>query len=148
MARSSDQPVTAAAIRPVQGKRQSGKSALPQRLRHAPAFLRAFAARLGAALAMIHVVLSTLFRACCTYLRAQPANGADKFASPRHKAGSKATDLRAIHIQFYAARHAIDIVLTKTRHGAVVTRRGAGVASIDAQLELFMRHTDLHKVRA
>ena len=123
-----------------QPHRQSGH------LRHPPAFFGALAASLGASLAVIHLMLAALFCACLAHFCAQAAKGLGKFASTSHIAGRKAANLRAIHVQLYAARHAFNVLLFQTGNSAVVARGGAGITSVDARLKLFMRHIDLRRV--
>lgn len=71
-------------------------------------------ASLGAALAMIHFVLGAFICACLANIRAQVTKRLSEIAAPGHITGCQATNLSAIHIQFYTARHTVDVLFRET----------------------------------
>lgn len=101
-------------------------------LRHPPALLGTLAAGLGAALTVIHFMPGALFRARLANIGAKTAKGLSELTAPGHITGRQAANLPAIHVQFYTARHAFNVLLSQTRNSTVVAFRGAGITGIDA----------------
>ena len=100
---------------------------------------------LGAFLAMRHIVFGTFVLA---RLADVSANCADRFGvgtTPGHGSCSQCTNLGAIHIQFDALDHHLDVRFMQTGSCAVVACHGTGVASFNAGVELLMRHGDFLK---
>jgi hypothetical protein len=74
------------------------------------------------------------------HLGACLAYGAGQLASSCHVADRKTADLCAIHVQGNTACHGFRIGLLQAGDGAIVTRDGTAVASVDTRLELFIGH--------
>jgi len=117
--------------------------AAPLGLRHPPALFCAPSASLGAALAMVHLMFGAFFSACFANLRTKLAKCLGEFTASRHVTGRQAANLRAIHIQLYATRHALNVLFPQAGNSAMVALCSAGITSVDARLILFMRHIDL-----
>lgn len=80
------------------------------RLCHPPALFGTLAASLGAALAVIHLMLGTFICARLANICAQATKRLGEFTVPGHIAGRDAANLRAIHVQLYTTRHAFNIL--------------------------------------
>jgi len=79
-------------------------------LRHPPALFGTLAASLGAVLAVIHLMLGAFVSARLANICAQATKRLGEFTAPGHITGRHAANLCAIHIQFYALRHAFDVL--------------------------------------
>lgn len=79
-------------------------------LSHPSTFLCALAASLRATLTMLHRMLSAFLGACFTDICAKPTDRLGELAPACHKTGRHPADLRAVHVQFYAAGHCLDIL--------------------------------------
>lgn len=105
-------PISTSVSAPSLGQRfcARGPSGL---LRHPPALFSTFAASLGAALAVIHLVFGAFICASLANIRAQTAKGLGEFTSPSHITGRHAANLCTIHVQFYAAGHAFNVLFSQ-----------------------------------
>lgn len=107
---------------------------------HAPTFVRATAAGLGACLTMLHLEFCTLIAARFAQFCASLADRTGKLATARHIARSHAANLGAVHIQRNAARHCLRIRFLQTGGCAMVAGICAGIAGFNAGGKLFMGH--------
>jgi hypothetical protein len=78
---------------------------------HCLAFFGAAFARVGATLAVIHVMFAAFFSASAAYLRAQPAEFLGKLRVTRHQLSREQANVRAIPVEPNAAFHHLDVVL-------------------------------------
>ena len=81
------------------------------RFGHVPALFCATFARIGATLAVIHVMFAAFFSASAAYLRAQSAEFLGKLRVTRHQLSREQANVRAIPVEPNAAFHHLDIVL-------------------------------------
>ncbi len=90
---------------------------------------------------MLHgQVLLAFLRAGVAHVRAGLADHARELAAARHVAGGEAADGRTVEVELDAAREHPDVLLVQARGGAVIAGHRAGVAGVDAGLELLMWH--------
>jgi hypothetical protein len=110
------------------------------RLRHAMAFFGAPLASRSAFLAVASLMLAALIAAGLANVGAELANLFGEFTAACHVGGRHAADLRAIHVERNTACHHLDILFLQAGCCAMVASNGAGVACIDAGLELLKSH--------
>lgn len=113
--------------------------------RHAPAFIGASPASLGAFLAMLHLMSGAFVAAGFANFRACLAKQAGHFAAAGHISRSQAADLCAIHVEGNTAGHGFWIGFLQAGCRAMVAGCRTIVARFDTGLELLMRHGFLHK---
>lgn len=107
---------------------------------HAPALLGTAAARLRAFLAVRHRMLSALIGATVAHVRAHLANGHRKLARAHHVGPRHAADLRAVHVERYAPRHHLDVLLLQARCSAEIASIRTLVAGVNTGLILLLCH--------
>lgn len=112
---------------------------------HAPAFIGASPAGLGAFLAMAHLMSGAFVAAGFANFRACLAKQAGHFAAAGHISCSQAADLCAIHVEGNTAGHGFRIGFLQAGCRAMVAGCRTIVARFDTGLELLMRHGFLHK---
>jgi hypothetical protein len=110
---------------------------------HAPAFIGAASAGLGAFLAMRHGMLGAFISACLTDIGARLADRGGEFATARHIAGRQTANLCTVHIKRDTAGHHFRVLLVQTRYGAEVAGVCAHVASFDTGCVLLICHDAL-----
>lgn len=86
-----------------------GAGAAGRRLRHTAACLYALPAGLSTRLAVVHLMLATLFGAQLAKLRAGRANGCSVLAAAPHDFDGKSADRGAIKIQPDAPGHGFGV---------------------------------------
>ena len=109
---------------------------------HLAALFCATPARLSTLLAMVRLVLGAFVAAKLANIRAELADLLGAFAAARHVRGGEPADCGAVDVERDAARHHLHVGLLKTSRGAVVAGIGAGVACVDAGLELLVCHLE------
>jgi hypothetical protein len=114
--------------------------------RHAAAFVRTTPAGGRTFLAVAHLVPGAFISAGLADVSAYLADSLGELAAPRHVCGGEAADLRAVHIQGYAARHHLDVLFLQARCRAMVAGDGAGVTGFDAGCVLLVRHDGLQSI--
>ena len=107
---------------------------------HAAALLCAAAAHGRAILAMLSFMLGTLISACFAYLGAGLAYRTGKLAAACHEASRKTANLGAVDIEGNTVGHHLDVILPQAGAGACIAGGRAGVAGVDAGLELIGSH--------
>jgi hypothetical protein len=107
---------------------------------HCLAFLRAAFARIGATLAVIHVVFTAFLAALSAYLSAQPAELFGELRVTGHELSSQNADVRAIAVEPDAPLHHFNIVLLQAGGRAVFTFLSALQARLDTTLIFFVSH--------
>ena len=90
-------------------------------------------------------MLGTFICARLANIYAQATKRLGEFTVPGYITGRDAANLRAIHVQLYATRHAFNVLFLQAGNSAVVALSGAGITSVDARLKFFMRHIDLQR---
>ena len=110
--------------------------------RHLAARIGAPAARLGAALAMVHLVLGAFLAAGLAHVCAQCADLLGKLARACHRPCGVTTQRGAVKVETYAAGKSSNILFCEARRRAVIARIGAAFARLDAVGILFMGHRD------
>jgi hypothetical protein len=93
--------------------------------RHTTAFLCTPSASISALLAMLVFVFSTFLAASITNVSAQTADFISESIALGHKAGRRAAYFSAIHIQFYALRHHLHILLLQASGCTMIAKSGA-----------------------
>jgi hypothetical protein len=96
--------------------------------------------RLGAFLAVLHLVLRAFFAARFANLGAELADMFGKDRAAGHLSFREGTDVGATSVQFDAAGHHADIVFVQARRCAVFTRLHAVMAGFDTILVFLVRH--------
>jgi hypothetical protein len=114
---------------------------------HALALLRAAFARIGAALAVVGLMLTAFLGTGLANLGAHLAHAASKLAAPRHHGCGKAARLSAIHIQRNAMRHHLHVIFFQAGCGTFIASHGAGIAGVNTGLKAFIRHEVLLRMR-
>lgn len=109
-------------------------------VRHLFAFLGAAFAGFRAFPAMIHVMLAAFGRATAADFGAMLANVPGFFRIARHQRSREPAEVRAIPIEFDAARHHFHIVFVQAGGCAMLAYRGTLIASLDAILIFFVGH--------
>ena len=107
---------------------------------HSATFFSAAPTGLSALLAVVRLVLSTLFATGLTDLRTQSANTLGELAVSCHKGRGHATDLGAVHVKRNAPRHHLYIVFLKARSCTVITGCGTVITGLDTGCVLLMSH--------
>src|ERR1041384_5916234 len=100
--------------------------------RHLPAFFGAGAAGLGAALAVIHLVLPALRSARLADLRAHAAKVRGEARVARHEGGGEPAGLGAVAVKADAFGHHLHVALAEAGVSAVLAFLGAADAGLDA----------------
>jgi len=109
---------------------------------HLAALLSALMASLGALLAMVYVVFGTFIPAGLADVSAKCTDRFGVGATPGHGSCSQCANLGAIHIQFDALDHHLDVRFVQTGSCAMVTGHGTGVASFNAGVVFLVGHCD------
>lgn len=108
---------------------------------HAAALFGATAAGLGAFAAVLHGgVLLAFLRARFADIGAGFADHSGKLAAASHVADRKATDCSTVEVKLDAACKHLDVLLPQAGRGTMVAGEGAGVAGVNAGLELLVWH--------
>ena len=68
----------------------------------------------GAILAMLMFMFCTLIATLLTHISANPAELAGRLAIERHELRCKTADICALHIQFYALTHHLQVLFFET----------------------------------
>ena len=102
---------------------------------HTLTFLSALHARLGALLAVIHLVLRALLSAGPADLGTKGTERFSVLTFPAHQGGSQRTDVRAITVKLDASSHHFHVILTQASRGARFAHQGTVRTSLDAGSE-------------
>jgi len=99
-------------------------------------------ARLGAILAVVHLMLGALIATGLANSCAQGANSFRVFAIARHRRGCQCAYRGAVHVQRNAARHHFYIGFRQAGGRAVVAACCAGVAGLNTGIKFMLSHPD------
>jgi hypothetical protein len=107
---------------------------------HCFALLRAAFARVGAPLAVIHVMFAAFLAALSAYLSAQPAELFGELRVTRHEPRSQHANVRAIPVEPDAPLHHFNFVLLQAGGRAVFAFLSALQARLDTTSIFFVSH--------
>jgi hypothetical protein len=107
---------------------------------HGPARFRAFAARVGTFLTMIHLVLATFLATGVAHLGAELANFLRELRAARHLSHRERADIGATAIQLDASNQLRDFAFMQTRRCTVLAGLHALMTGFDAVLVFFVGH--------
>jgi hypothetical protein len=107
---------------------------------HRFAFLCASFAGVGAALAVIHVMLAAFLSAGAANFGAQAAELFGEFRIARHELRGQDTDVSAVAVEANAPLHHFDVLFLQARGGAMLAFLRAFQAGFNAASILFVSH--------
>jgi hypothetical protein len=108
-----------------------------------PALFCAALTFVGAALAVIVLMFTAFSPACVANFSTKPTDFTRETGAATHPRRGRPTDFRAVFVEANALGHHLDVRFAETSVAAVFTSLGTTDTSLDARLELFVKHRTL-----